>query len=92
MRIHFYILLYKLFHSMKASLKNILVSRHQREPLEEITNGLIMRLIKRMCSASQKDSQIDSGMNHMILTMRSHAGTAFPKCQLNHILSLLSYE
>ncbi|XP_078151320.1 multipolar spindle 1 [Carex rostrata] len=46
-----------------ASLKNILVSRQQKEPLEEITNGLIMRLIKRMCtpSPSQGDSQIDSG-------------------------------
>ncbi|KAF3332650.1 hypothetical protein FCM35_KLT02227 [Carex littledalei] len=48
-----------------ASLKNVLISRQQKEPLEDITNGLIMRLIKRMCtpspSPSQGDSQIDSG-------------------------------
>ncbi|KAJ3688780.1 hypothetical protein LUZ61_017944 [Rhynchospora tenuis] len=44
-----------------ASLKNVLVSRQQREPLEEITNGLIMRLIKRMCTVSQSNCQLDSG-------------------------------
>ncbi|KAJ3678403.1 hypothetical protein LUZ60_002206 [Juncus effusus] len=44
-----------------ASMKNILASEKQRENLEEITNGMIMRLIKRMCTNSQNYCQLDSG-------------------------------
>lgn len=41
--------------SFEASLKNLLSSQKEIELIEDIVNGLIMRLIRRMCAIPEND-------------------------------------
>jgi hypothetical protein len=38
---------------VSASLKNILSSEREKEIIEEIINGLVARLMKRMCTTPE---------------------------------------
>ncbi|KAM0883292.1 hypothetical protein ACQ4PT_031715 [Festuca glaucescens] len=44
-----------------ASLRNILSTKRERELVEEIIDGLVARLMKRMCAISENNCTSDSG-------------------------------
>ncbi|XP_047051845.1 protein MULTIPOLAR SPINDLE 1-like isoform X2 [Lolium rigidum] len=44
-----------------ASLRNILSTKRERELVEEIIDGLVARLMKRMCTISENNCTSDSG-------------------------------
>lgn len=54
----------------EASVKNILSSKKEPDLIEDIVNGLIMRLIRRMCTIPEHDGTLyfDSIIIFLVLT------------------------
>ncbi|XP_074592204.1 protein MULTIPOLAR SPINDLE 1 isoform X2 [Curcuma longa] len=46
-----------------ASVKNILSSKKEPDRIEDIVNGLIMRLIRRMCTIPEHDAALNSALD-----------------------------
>jgi hypothetical protein len=55
--------------NFSASLRNILSTKRERELVEEIIDGLVARLMKRMCTISENNCTSDSGDTYLICSL-----------------------
>ena len=54
---------------LSASLRNILSSKKERELVGEIIDGLVARLMKRMCTIPENTGTPDSGNTYLIFSV-----------------------
>lgn len=54
---------------LSALLKNILSSKRENELVEEIIDGLVTRLMKRMCTIPENAGTSDSGDTYLIYSL-----------------------